>query len=481
MIYVAAFFLLVAGLTYISLKREGALIALAICMFGVETLFASQSTYFVEHSSFANLVIAAALIFRCGLSVVRGQAVNPVGTSTWRLAGLLVGICIFTYLWTPEPQQFTDNWRRGGPYVLIYLLLVPMMMSSMEVVRTTLKWTLVIGAAVTLFLFFGTDWHGRGIVLAGQSQFADKRDTAAVLAIAQLGGAVAIIAALIKPEKKKRWMTFARIAIVILGLAMVFRTGSRGQMLAGVGCIAAFIPLHNRSMSLRGVITIAGSVGFVGLISYYLYVEFGDQGRWQHSHSALAHRMEMWGTMFQYWLHGGPVAWIFGLGNASAYKYVGFYIHNVPIEMLCEEGIIGFVLYALLIKRTLSNGYLALRVGPRMEPFRFNALVIFTALFTFEVLLTLKSGSFHSQQLFILYGIAIEVALRGWQQDFDYLESDDVYEYIPAGSEDEYDYEYEYDQEYEDDFEEYEYDEEAWVEEEYSPSVAWTSSKGRSS
>ncbi|MEL6108314.1 MAG: O-antigen ligase family protein [Planctomycetota bacterium] len=474
MIYVAAFLLLVAGLTYISLKREGSLIALAICMFGVETLFASQSTYFVDHSSFANLVIAAALMFRCGFAFVRGQAVNPFGTNTWRLAGLLIGVCLFTYLWTPETEQFTENWKRGGPYVLIYLLLVPMMMSSMEVARRTLMWTLAIGAVVTLVLFFGTDWQGRGIVLAGQSRFADKRDTAAVLAIAQLGGVVAIIAALIKIEKK-RWTTFLRWAIVILGMAVIFRTGSRGQTVAAIGCIAAFVPLHNRSMSLRGVVTILGSIGIVGFAGYYMYLEFGDQGRWQHSHSALAHRMEMWGVMFQYWVRGGPVAWFFGLGNASAYKYVGFYIHNIPIEILCEEGLIGFTIYALLFKRVIENGFLTLRVGEMMEPFRFNVLAIFLALFTFEVLLTLKSGSFHAQQLFILYGVAIEVALRGWQNDFNYLDDDDEYydEYDDDPTQlDHGEYAYEDTEfEFEEEYANYEDD---WVEEERTP-VSWSS------
>ena len=431
MIYVAAFSLLVAALSYISLKRVGALIALAICMFGVESFFAAKSTFFVDHSSFANLVILAALVARCLLSFVRGELVNPITTVTWRLSVMLLAFALLTYFWTPKPDRFLENWQRGAPYIVIYLMIIPMMMSSMEVARSTLIWVLGIGAVFTLLLFLACDWDGRGVVLAGQSRFADKRDTAAVLAIAQLGGTMAIIAALIRLESR-RYVTVIRWAIVILGLLIIVRTGSRGQTVAAVACIATFLPLHSRSISLRGVVTVLGSIAAAGLIGYYLYVEYGNQGRWLHAQTALERRTDMWQGMLKYWSNDGVFAWFFGLGNASAYRYVGFYIHNIPIEILCEEGLIGFALFFFLVKRALSNGYLALQVGPLIEPSRFNVLVIFTALFCYEAVLNLKSGSLHSQQLFMLYGIALEVALVGWQSYQNLLlydDEDEEYEY----------------------------------------------------
>jgi len=103
-------------------------------------------------------------------------------------------------------------------------------------------------------------------------------------------------------------------------------------------------------------------------------------------------RFEVVTRLLDYWVDKGPFNWLVGLGNSSSYRIVGFYPHNVPAEVLAEEGLIGFALLAAFVFSVLfRSGKMMFSADVEIES-RVN-LGILMAIFCFEGILTLKQGS----------------------------------------------------------------------------------------
>jgi len=394
------------------------MVALAISMFGVESFFAAKDTFFLNNSSFANIVIMLALAVRVGYEFVkRGGKFSPLTSVTWQASMLLLAFTLMTGVWTPAFDQYRTNWIRGAPYVVAYLLLLPTLFSSYKVARDSLVWVLGMGVVISMLLYFTCEWEYRGVVVAGQESRRGQRDTAAILAIAQLGGTIAILAALYRSGKSGGLFAIGRWVLVALGLMLALKTGSRGQTIFAFACIALFVPINNRSLSFRGAVFTVLSLGVFGGLAFFLFENFATHGRWGSTLNSLSERQLMWNFMLDIWFREGPMAWIFGMGSAASYNYVGFYIHNVPLEILIECGVIGAVIYARLCFETGKNLYNGVAQAGSIDPDRFNIVIVYSSLFAFECLCTLKSGSLFGQQIFMFYAIAIEIAMRGWKQD----------------------------------------------------------------
>src|SRR5262249_31826414 len=89
-----------------------------------------------------------------------------------------------------------------------------------------------------------------------------------------------------------------------------------------------------------------------------------------------------------------PLALVFGLGNSSAFAYVGFYPHIAALEVLAEEGLIGFGLFMAVTVMTIGSVRRFITVINASQDIKQRAAVaILSAVFIFEFLLTFKQGS----------------------------------------------------------------------------------------
>jgi O-antigen ligase len=216
---------------------------------------------------------------------------------------------------------------------------------------------------------------------------------------------VAIVAALTRPAKGGIVPQSAQWAVVAIGMLLAIRTGSRGQVLASIVCIGLFLPMAKPSVRLgRWLPILCGLVVFVSL-TYWLMATFATHGRWHSMESSLAMRQQMWSDLLDYWWKSDFTSWMLGLGSCASRVIIGPYPHNIPLEILCEEGLLGVVIYvgflSCVARSCFSNGW-ASDAGKR------NVMITFVALFCFEIILTLKSGSLFGQQLFLCYGIVIQ-------------------------------------------------------------------------
>ena len=103
------------------------------------------------------------------------------------------------------------------------------------------------GTIVMLLLLTGTHIHawGRTIEVAGGAGVVDRvgelRTRLAPLAVAELGGQMLIIAVLMNFRGLGRIWQQLRWVIVVLALAIIYRSGSRGQLIAAMMSIVMFI------------------------------------------------------------------------------------------------------------------------------------------------------------------------------------------------------------------------------------------------
>ena len=106
------------------------------------------------------------------------------------------------------------------------------------------------------------------------------------------------------------------------------------------------------------------------------------------------------------------------------------YVHNAPVEALTELGIVGFVLYMIIIIAGFRAGkqlWFYFRDEPMLRP----ALACLLATVLFHMLTSLKQGSIHSPSTFMFALLIMARIARNetMQRQFGTAEDVDEYEY----------------------------------------------------
>ncbi len=87
-----------------------------------------------------------------------------------------------------------------------------------------------------------------------------------------------------------------------------------------------------------------------------------------------------------------PMIWIVGLGypNLSGANGIGFYSHNLTLDVLMELGVFGLALYVLIVLLTLRR---AITVIQKSSGYIRGYSVLFTAMLVFMLVISNTSGS----------------------------------------------------------------------------------------
>jgi hypothetical protein len=89
-----------------------------------------------------------------------------------------------------------------------------------------------------------------------------------------------------------------------------------------------------------------------------------------------------------------PETLLFGLGNSAAYdpRILGYYPHFLPLEILAEEGLLGFSLYLLVYICAIRSTFRSFR-SVNNDPKNRRLLGALVGLYLFTSILSLKQGS----------------------------------------------------------------------------------------
>lgn len=195
-----------------------------------------------------------------------------------------------------------------------------------------------------LSLFLSHPYHGvvaerQVLYLFGQE--ADPNNQAAFLLV---GIAIALYTILCKKKK-----IIISIATMIINIYSVFLTGSRGGLI-GTVCIVLFIVLFGVKKQVIRKLGIVFFIALAAFIMFYLAKEFLPEIIYKRlftfsSYEGGSERDIIWKKAWQLITYKSN--FVFGSGWGSYYGYNNVYtvLHNTYLSILCDVGIIGFVLF----------------------------------------------------------------------------------------------------------------------------------------
>jgi hypothetical protein len=405
-VYVGILGTLVVGVLY----RPAIALTAVLCLFGLKQWGQTTNSWLAYNRTFTNIAIGVIAVLAIVVSMARGRCILCRIPRVTYLTVLLFLYSWVSLQWVSRPDLAEPLWEEQLPYLLTFILLVPLVVQTTEDFAIAMRWLLGVGGALAFVLLVYGHWGIRGLYV-GDARWENETNP---LALAGLGGTLVAVAMFLRAGKRSVPFLILRLTLVSAGLLLVVRSGSRGQVIAVVAASLLMLPVAFKFTSLRGLTAatmglcvIAGSIAF-GLSTLIVGLGFGET-RWSGVNSIgdAAIRWENIATLLSAW-NRNPTTIIFGLGNSASFdpSIIGFYPHNVPAEVLGEEGLLGFLLYVWILiecARSLMRSYALTRT----DPARRGLVAAAGAAFLFSFLLTLKQGNMIGSVEFFLFAILL--------------------------------------------------------------------------
>jgi hypothetical protein len=389
------------------LRRPAIGIAAVLCLFGLKQWGQTTTEILSQYRQFTNIAVGLIALLGVAIAARRRSCLFCRLPPTAVLVAALYVYAFVTIVWSPDPQTSLDQWGIEGPYLITVGLIAPLLFTDLDDVRIGFIWTAVAGALICILaLVFGT-WGARGLVLYGQE--AIQENEANALAFSSMAGTVFLIASLSLTRPHRVLMRLFALACIPVALAVVLRSGSRGQLIAAVVGLLVGLPIAYRLRDAKSLIALCLVAGVVlGLGWWATSLVHIDAARWSDSRTSedVIGRFENAQILLQA-ASSHPFTMIFGLGNSSAFPILGIYPHIAGLEVLAEEGFVGALMYLAIIYFA-ARSVLRIAGRPDLSDFRRNALGVLTGLFVFELVLTQKQGSLLSS--FYVWAYAITLA-----------------------------------------------------------------------
>src|ERR1700704_5928767 len=390
-------FAVIAGGLFITLwKYPAVALAGVLCMFGLEQWGQATTTFFLQHHTATNYLIGGILVLALTVEGVKKGFSLLAGYPS--VGWLTLGLFLYAFAsaqWAPRSDISLDLWASRWPYVISFIVLSPLLITQSRDLQAANIGMLVFGGFLTILLLFFVEWEHRRIVLG--HEFGNP------LAVSTMAAMVVFIAVLADPWPESRWWVPIKWALVALCLALIVRSGSRGQLLGVIAISAACWPISRRIENSKQFLGWVCLLIFLSGITIWSLQRFWAEretyyaggSRWsdQAMGGAMSGRFDNAILLVQHSYQSVETI-IFGLGNSASFdpRILGIYPHFVPLEILAEEGLIGFALFGLVLYSTARNAfkcYSQLNATPVNRKI-FAALL---AVFLFTLLLSLKQGS----------------------------------------------------------------------------------------
>lgn len=386
----------IAGGLFIALwKYPAVALAGVLCMFGLEQWGQATTPFFAQHHTATNYLIGGILVLslivlgrKKGFSIFAGYP--PVG---WLILALFL-YAFASAQWAPRSDISLNLWASRWPYLIVIVVLSPLLITQSRDLRDANIGLLVIGGVLTILLLLFVKWEARRIVL--------DHELGNPLAVSTIAGMVALIAILSDPWPESRWWVPFKWALVGLCLALVVRSGSRGQLLGTILISIACWPISRRLANVKQFVVLGLAVFFLVAATNWAIQEYSSQqtyradgSRWSEHAAEEGVSGRLNNAMLLLRLaYESPETVLIGLGNSASYdpRVLGIYPHFVPLEVLAEEGLIGFGLYALILYYVLRSAVRSFRlIGDKpKERLLLGGLV---GLCMFTLALSFKQGS----------------------------------------------------------------------------------------
>jgi hypothetical protein len=405
---IAIYLGIMAAILVGTLARPVTALVLAACMFALEQWSQASSGWFASRPILTN-VVAGSLVL---LGVVRTLLRGSIRPGLYPRVGWLILLLFFyaycSTLWSPSFERGADAWQTAFPYIGTIVFLAPLLVWRVEDIRVFCVRMLWLGALLCVLLLFTVRWELRQVVIAADPY--GRLTGGNPLAVAQIAGSVAFLALFLRFPKAPVLWPLAKWSILAVTLVLIVRSGSRGQLLGALGVIIVFWGIAHRPRNLLRTCAVLFSLGLILMVVKWSLDWFWAEDvrfKQQALAYAAAGRLEMAGTVLKHWA-ASPGTLLFGLGNSASYDpgILGGYAHIVPMEILGEEGVVGFFLYSLILAGTIGAGARSYRMVRDDAPLR-SLFACLGALWLFAFFLSLKQGNLLGSNEFFLYSILL--------------------------------------------------------------------------
>lgn len=386
-------------------QRPATVLAMAICVYPFEQWALANSAFFAVNSTLINIGFGALTLEALLVVVARGR--NPLSPTTtamglWLALYILAGISCF---WALDRTTSLFLFRHHMPYNITFVLLLPMVFNKPEDIRTGFIASLFFGTVVMGLLLTGTQvhaWgrtievaHGQGVVNA--TGVEQKR--LGPLIIAEMCGQLILIASLMRFSGVNKIWGLLRWVVALMAMALIYRSGSRGQLIGALFALILFMPLSRGTKQITGWVATMVSLFLIGGIAVMAFSGVNDAtNRWDlesMKSNFSSTRLELCVRLMEYWATSSPVNWLFGIGSSSSFdsRLLGIYCHVVFVEILGELGVVGLLL-------TIGLGYFVIRdcfalYGlVKEDKLERSTMVTLIAIALYQTLLACKQGSF---------------------------------------------------------------------------------------
>ncbi|MDB4766608.1 hypothetical protein OAG71_02855 [bacterium] len=286
------------------------------------------------------------------------------------------------------------------PYFIAIGLMSPFCINSWNDLEKTRKTMICFGGIVLLAACFGKrlDTYGYRSLMLAQEAYAKgghKMVSSNPLAIASFGGSVATFAFLYFFTAKN--MMFKFISIVALGAAAIamVNSGSRGNIIAVSVSLLLGLFLLRKQLTTNDQIR-AGLLLVIVVAVGVWHISSDERmaRRWNgyKTNEAVQGRAFLAGELFNEYAKT-PERWFLGLGSTASFPLVGFYCHVTQVEILCELGVIGILLYGTICILTFQNSVRLVK-NARGSPKNYSLAIALVCCSLTGFITQAKSGTF---------------------------------------------------------------------------------------
>jgi len=411
------------------LARPAVILSMIFLLFALDQWGSALGGGLIPPGAFTNFLVAGLTAFAVVVLFVFGRPNRFLnGPAFWLVCTLYV-YAFVSIMWVSVPDKALAIWSVNFQYLVVFLLAAPLLIQETDDLEVPMQALLLLGTPFIFCINFLLDWGYRGFVVDGEV-------VRLPLALAQFGGYIMIVGALFGP--KQGFWTLIRIAAVLLGALLIIKTGARGQFISAMLCCAVMFGLGRSNFSpmrlllVSAIASVFVAIAYVGAISYMKSDPAlqATAGRWSidrlfEDYGERSIRVLRIEAMIEAW-QDSPGTMLIGLGNSASYdpnitgctSLVGCYPHNLPVEILTEEGLIGLALFLAII---LYVSVISIRAisDPSIDNERKNALRVMFAFMVFELILSFKQASLLANWRLFLFAILADRAVSVLYQPAD--------------------------------------------------------------
>ena len=395
--------------------------SLCLSLFATKQLLQASLSYFrdsVSGSQSVNMIIGLV----AGIAVAKHLAghfdrirgyLNPVWYMSLAVYLWAIASCGWSYAGTEGLQAFAG----GSPYLLLFLLVVPMLVSDIDACcRLSLVWLLVT-TFVTVLILTNPEFTMRsGRLGLDLGAVGLKQVRTNPLELGAVGGVCIVLGSLYQSSPRPLLSNLLRIISVLGGTLLAVRSGSRGQLVFALIAVVLAYPLARQVLSAKRLVT--ALIGAAMLVAIVVLLadqvrssgSYQEERRWSSSDFESGSNVRFGNVMLLMSEYASsPTRWVTGLGFYSYYYLdpVQEYSHCLSVDMLAELGFVGLALFSSVLILTIKNAkrvFTLISASPRLR----NGFGCLVGVTLYQFLLSNKQGNLIGS--YILFSLMLILA-----------------------------------------------------------------------